>query len=114
MKTSPYSLQEARELAEEYQYLIKQPFAHDSNAVVENVIICPFDEASRKRFLIFYFLFNNAEKALAQEYKGLLFDVLVIGRSMLDEHELQQEDLYSWLKENKGLYKTIPLAVAAK
>ncbi len=113
MKTSPYSLQEARELAEEYQYLIRQPFAENSSAIIENVIICPFDEASRKKFLIFYFLFNNAEKALGQEYKGLLFDVLVIGRSMLDEHELQQEDLHTWLKENKGLYETIsPMAVA--
>lgn len=103
MRTSPYSLQEARELCEQYQYLAGQPFSASSNAVIENVIICPFDEASRKRFLIYYFLFNNPEKALSQEYKGLLYDVLVIGRSVLDEHELQQDDLATWLAENKGV-----------
>jgi hypothetical protein len=103
MSTSPYSLQEARELCEQYQYLAGQPFSAGGNTVIENVIICPFDEASRKRFLIYYFLFNNAEKALWQEFKGLLFDVLVIGRSVVDEHELLQEDLATWLAENKGV-----------
>lgn len=101
MRQAPYSLTEAQNLCAEYQYLCGQAFSAGNAAVIENVIIAPYDEMSRKRFLIFYFLFNNAEKALAQEYKGLLFDVLVIGRSVVDEHELLQADLCTWLAEHK-------------
>lgn len=101
MKRAPYSLPEAQRLCTDYSHLVGQPFGRGSDAIIESVVVAPFDEASRKRFLIFYFLFNNAESALSQEYKGLLFDVLVIARSVTDEHELQQLDLHAWLGERK-------------
>ena len=101
MKKSPYSLQEAQKLCAEYQYLNGQNFAPGSNAVIECITICPFDEASRQRFLIYYFLFNSPDSALSHEYNGLLYDVLVIARSVTDEHELLQEELHTWLAENK-------------
>lgn len=101
MNSAPYSLEQAKKLCAEYQYLAGQAFAKGKDAVIETITIAPFDEASRKRFLIFYFLFNNAESALVQEYKGLLFDVLVIARSVSDPHELQHSDLNTWLAENK-------------
>ena len=100
MKKAPYSLPEAEKLCQEYQFLVGQSFASDSNAVIECVTITPFDEISKKRFLIYYFLFNNAQSALAHEYKGLLYDIIVIARSVEDEHELLQEDLYTWTDEN--------------
>lgn len=101
MKKAPYSLQEAEKLCQEYQFLIGKSFSSDSNAVIECVTVSPFDETSRKRFLIYYFLFNNAESALSHEYKGLLYDIIVIARSLQDEHELLQEDLNAWIEENK-------------
>jgi hypothetical protein len=101
MKKAPYSLAEAEKLCREYQFLVGRSFASDSDAVIECVTVTPFDEISRKRFLIFYFLFNNAQSALSHEYKGLLYDILVIARSVDDEHELLQEDLTTWLNENK-------------
>ncbi len=100
MKKAPYSLPEAEKLCLEHQFLVGRSFASDSNAVIECVTVSPFDETSRKRFLIYYFLFNNAESALAHEYKGLLYDIIVIARSTQDEHELLQEDLNTWLEEN--------------
>ena len=100
MKKAPYSLSEAEKLCQEYQFLVGRSFASDSNAVIECVTISPFDEISRKRFLIYYFLFNNAQSALAHEYKGLLYDIIVIARSVEDEHELLQEDLHTWTEEN--------------
>jgi len=33
----------------------------------------------------------------------MLYEVLVIARSVVDEHELLQENLNTWLVENKGL-----------
>lgn len=109
MKKAPYSLEEAQRLCTEYQYLVGQPFEKGQSFVIECVTVVPFDELSRERFLIFYFLFNNAESALAHEYKGLLFNALVIARSTTDEHELRQEELVMWLAENKH-----PDAVASK
>jgi hypothetical protein len=102
MKKAPYSLAEAEELCKEYQHLVGQSFAKDNNLIIECVTITPFDEVNKQRFLIFYFLFNNAESALSQEYRGFLFDIIVIGRSVTDEHELLQEDLYTWVHENKS------------
>ncbi len=107
MKKPPYSLEEAELLCKEYQHLVGQPFSGDSKLMIECVTVTPFDEGNKKRFLIFYFLFNNAESALSQEYKGLLFDIIVIARSMEDEHELLQEDLYTWVHENKAQSVTI-------
>lgn len=109
MTPPPYSLKDAQHLTQEYHYLIGQPFAKEDNIFIENIIVCPFDEASRKRFLIFYFLFNDADKALSQEYKGLLFDVLVIGRSKTDVHELQQESIFTWLNANKPMHQTMEI-----
>ncbi len=103
MKKAPYSLKEAQQLCCDYQYLEGQPFENGSNSIIERVTITPFDEINKQRFLIFYFLFNNAESALAQDYRGLLFDVLVIARSVNDEHELLQEDIITWLTANKNL-----------
>ena len=100
MKKAPYSLLEAERLRLDYQSLIGKSFASDSNAVIECVTISPFDEISRERFLIYYFLFDNAESALTHEYKGLLYDIIVIARSLEDEHELLQADLYTWINEN--------------
>ena len=102
MKKAPYSLEEAEQMCKEYQHLVGQPFADSSDLIVECVTVTPFDEVNKKRFLIFYFLFNNAESALSHEYQGLLFDIIVIGRSVNDEHELLQEDLYTWIHENKS------------
>ncbi len=100
MKKAPYSLAEAEKLCKENQFLVGRAFATDNNAVIECVTITPFDEVSKKRFLIYYFLFNNAEHVLAHEYKGLLYDIIVIARSLKDEHELLQEDLHTWIGEN--------------
>jgi hypothetical protein len=102
MKKAPYSLAEAEKLCEEYSSLVGSPFVRDGNAVIECVTMVPFDEIGRKRFLIYYFLFNNAQSVLAHEYKGLLYDIIVIARSVEDEHELLHEDLYTWLKDNSG------------
>jgi hypothetical protein len=101
MKLAPYTLEEAKKLCAEYQYLKDQSFAKDTDAVIECITIAPYDKVSRQRFLIFYFLLNSAESALANEYKGLLYDVLIIARSVADEQELLHEDLNTWLAANK-------------
>ena len=101
MRNAPYSLDEARKLCTEYEYLVGQSFAKDNDAVIECLIICPYDEASKKRFLIFYFLLNDAEMALSHGGQSMNYDVLVIARSVVDNQELHQLELSAWLAENK-------------
>ena len=70
MKKAPYTLQEAEQICNDYQYLVGQKFSPESDLTIECVTMTPFDEVNKKRFLIFYFLFNNAESALSHEYRG--------------------------------------------
>jgi hypothetical protein len=118
MNKPPYSLKEAENLRKEFQYLAGKPFNKECSASIDCIAIAPFDEISKKRFLVYYLLFDDAEMALNHEYKGLLYDVLVLAGSK-DHHELLQEDIHKWLAKNKCMpaYRTevaelIPMPVA--
>ena len=100
MKNAPYTLPDAEKLCTQYQYLVGKPFGKDSDAVISCVAIAPFDQNSKNRFTIFYLLFDDAETALQHEYKGLLYDVIVIASSPQDRNELHQEDLFTWTTKN--------------
>ena len=100
MKTAPYTLTEAEKLCTEYQYLVGKPFKKESDATITCVAIAPFDQNSKNRFTIFYLLFDDAETALSHEYKGLLYDVVVIASSPQDRNDLHQEDICTWAAAN--------------
>jgi len=100
MKSAPYTLPEAEKLCTQYQYLVGKPFDKDSDAVISCVAIAPFDQNSKNRFTIFYLLFDDAETALQHEYKGLLYDVIVIASSPNDRNDLHQDDIYTWVSKN--------------
>ena len=100
MKNAPYSLFEAQQICHKWQNIVGKPFADDNPAVIESIAIAPFDQLSRERFIAYYLLFNDAEVALAHEYKGLLFNVLVIATSD-DKYEIFHEDIYPWLAANQ-------------
>ena len=107
MKTAPYTLTEAEKLCTDYQYLVGKPFDSSSDAVISCVAIAPFDQNSKNRFTIFYLLFDNAETALGHEYKGFLYDVIVIASSPLDRNDLQQADICTWLAANRECAGTL-------
>jgi hypothetical protein len=101
MKNAPYSLAEAEQLTHEYQYLTGQRFRSEGNTTIECVTVAPFDEINKKRFIICYLLFNDPLVALKHDYKGLLFDVLVVAASA-NRQELEHESLVTWLAKNKA------------
>ena len=74
MGKAPYSLSEAQKNCKEFQDLTGQHFDQDINALIDPIVIAPFDEANKKRFFLYYLLFDDAEIALHHEYKGLLYD----------------------------------------
>ncbi len=102
MKKAPYTLPEAEKLCTAYQHLVGKPFTKDSEALISCVAIAPFDQNSKNRFTIFYLLFDNAETALQHEYKGLLYDVIVIASAPQDRNELHQDDIYTWVHKNSS------------
>jgi len=100
MKSAPYSLSEAKKIAADFQYLIGQHYDQTHSSTIDCIAIAPFDQLNKSRFIIYYLLFEDAELALTNEYKGLLFDVLVIAGST-EKKELQHEDICTWLSKNK-------------
>jgi hypothetical protein len=98
MKMPPYSLSDAKELCKEYKYLIGEPYGFDHpRHLVSDVVVTPFDEAGKSQFLLYYHLVPDAESILTEIYNGLLFDVLVIGRSQKDANDINQKNLSQWI-----------------
>ncbi len=100
MKRAPYTLPEAEKLCTEFQHLVGKRFNKDNDTTITCVAIAPFDQNSKNRFTIFYLLFDDAETALSHEYKGLLYDVIVIASSPQDRNDLFQEDICTWTSVN--------------
>jgi hypothetical protein len=94
----PYSLKEAENLCNEFQHLVGTSF-QGGNSVIDSVVITPFDEASRQRFFLYYLLFDNdAKAALTQEYRGMLYDVVIIAHDI--DGDMLHEDLHTWVERN--------------
>src|ERR1700733_7478732 len=101
MKKAPYTFHEAANLSEQFKHIIGKSFAPGSSFTIQCVAIAPFDQFNKNRFLNFYFLLNDEKSALDIDYKGLLYDVLIIGRSITEEFDFVQEDIGSWLSANQ-------------
>ena len=100
MTSPPYSLSEAEQLCADFQHLVGQSFNKDFFGTIDCVAVAPFDETSKNSFFIYYLLFEDAASALKSSYKGLLFDVIIIGGS-IEKNGLQHQDIYSWLTKSQ-------------
>lgn len=102
MKHIPYGLNDARQLCNKLQHIIGMTFDPELPEMgpVECVAVSPFDQNNKKRFLLFYLLTDDAEKALEAEYLGLLYDVIVIARSSEILTDIMQYDLETWTSKN--------------
>jgi hypothetical protein len=99
MQRLPLTLDQAKQITQQCAPLIGRLFnSQDPTSNITDIVISPFDQANKKRFLLYYLLNNDAEKALHQEYRGLLFDVLVLGST--SEDDLVYENIESWLRQN--------------
>jgi hypothetical protein len=99
MNKSPYSLADAQKICANYQHLVGQRFDLNHSSVIDCVLVAPFDQINKSRFIIYYLLFEDADLALTNEYKGLLFDVILIAGAT-EKVELMHEDLFTWVSKN--------------
>ncbi len=96
----PFSLQEAQNLCREYQYLVGMPFDRN-NAKIQTVIVTPYDSALKQRFFAYYLLFDNNAAMALEEYKGALFDVVIMAET--EEGYALNENLTAWAAKNNIL-----------
>ena len=93
--TPPYSLEQAKHLQSRYKGCIGAAFEESRTVLIDDIAVVPFEQASRQRFLLYYMVVGKkAQEQILQEYKGLLFDVLIIARN--ERGELIYRDLCSY------------------
>jgi hypothetical protein len=97
MKLPPYTLKEAKELCVEYQHIVGLPFNDTCHGNVDMVLVTPYDQNSKNRFLMIYLMLNDANAALSLDYSGNNYDVLVIAGSAASIG-MQQMSLCAWLQ----------------
>jgi hypothetical protein len=102
MKHTPLALNEAKQLCNELQHAVGMPFDPDlpEMGTVECIAVAPYDIHNKKQFLLFYLLCDSAERALDEEYHGLLYDVVAIARSSEIPTDLMQYDVFTWMEKN--------------
>ena len=102
MNTAPYSYSEALELSLEYRHLLGKNFVFGNNElIISHVVVAPFDDVNKNKFLLYFRVVQDAAHILNEVYAGLLFDVLVIAQSTKDQNEMVHQSLYFWNNTNK-------------
>jgi hypothetical protein len=108
MTHKPYSLDEATEIAEDFEDLIDTDFTLDKTItyVVDNVVAGPFNEDSKELFVKNYLKTKNAEESL-NFYDGKEFDVLLFAYDENDDTSFICIDIRTFT-EQKGIRYNFP------
>jgi hypothetical protein len=87
-----------------YSYLIGKQVKKGwrITGTIQDIIIAPLDGINQYRFLKLYKETRDVKKSL-QFYKGELYTVLVVMRSVLNPHELITVNLDRFLRENQEM-----------
>lgn len=99
MKQPPYSYHEAKSLSGEYQHIIGLSYDANTGAAVDMVVVAPYDQNSKNRFLMLFLMLNDADSALSLDYSGSQYDVMVISGSA-NANGMLHTSLYDWHHAN--------------
>ena len=79
MELTPFTLEEAEEIREDFEDLVDTEFKIGSSPemLVDAVIISPFDTADKDNFAERYYIARDSDNALSQ-YAGSDYDVMLI------------------------------------
>lgn len=88
----PFSYALAQKICENYQSLVGAPYEEGSTAVIDAVIVSPYDSASKSRFIMLYLVLNDAVDALTSDCSTNEYDVLVISGS-INDNRLQYKSI---------------------
>ncbi len=81
MKENTLTLEEAKDICNEYQNLVGRLFCGEYRELgtIEAVVICPYGKLDKWAFAKYYQRYQNAEQAISF-YTGDTYDVILIGR----------------------------------
>lgn len=96
---APYSLEEAEVLCQEFQCLIGKAFEAGKELIIKDLVVAPYSQTSKMRFLMCYVLFDDPRTALEYDYAGSRYEVLVLAGTPGQE-DMFHEPLDIWLGKN--------------
>lgn len=78
MELTPFTLEQAEEIAEDFEDLLDTDFTISKAMVylIDNVLVCPFDEENKKLFAANYHQTKDSKSSLSF-YNGNEYDVIV-------------------------------------
>lgn len=108
MKNAPFSIEEAIEIAEDFEDLVDTDFSINKALIylVDTVMICPFREDDKKLFVSNYHYSKDREGAL-DFYKGKDYDVIVLAYDVDDESSFTYIDIRTFAAQ-RGIQYQFP------
>ncbi len=92
MVSPPFSYALAKKICENYQSLVGSQYEDGSTAIIDAVIVSPYDSVSKSRFIMLYLVLNDAEDALTSDSSTSEYDVLVLSGS-INDNRLQYKSI---------------------
>lgn len=94
--------EQAGKVCEHYQYLIGNHIKKGwkTIGIIKAVVIAPYDDMNKHRFLDEYYKGKNVEMVLSF-YTGKFYDILLVGESTLLSHDPVSITLNRYLQENQ-------------
>jgi len=108
MNNFPFTLEEATDIAEDFEDLIDTDFAVGNSLVFEvnNVLVCPYDDDEKKKFAVHYHDTKDGQIFL-KSYKGSEYDVIVFAYDIDDITSYSYTDIMTFT-EQRGINYTFP------
>jgi hypothetical protein len=95
------SLKQAQIVCADYQHLIGNQIKKGwkTIAIIEEILVVPFDDFNKHRFLEEYKKTKNYNRAL-DFYTGKIYDLLIIGKPILNPRDVYTCDLRKYLTDS--------------
>jgi len=108
MNNFPFTLEEATDIAEDFEDLIDTDFAMGNSLVYEvnNVLVCPYEEEDKKKFATYYHDTKEAQLAM-KSYIGNEYDVIVFAYNIDDITNYLYTDIRRFT-EQRGITYSFP------
>lgn len=105
MINTPFNREDADEVADDFEDLVDTEFTLDKINIyyVDNVVVAPFSQDERARFIKHYLETKDCDDAIAF-YEGSDFDVLVIALHVKDDTSYMCVDIRSFTAQQGIVY----------
>jgi hypothetical protein len=109
MEYTPFTLEEAKEIAEDFEDLKDTEFNIDTpyEFMVHDVVVCPFNQADKKTFVDGYYRSKDQSESI-RFFKGNDYDVILFAFDVDDEANYTYINIRDFVLE-KGIKYNFPI-----